>query len=162
MAFWSRPTPPLFLKLLISLRPYHSHTCNSLLPVPQRIRTVEATINCATCPCQSFLHAPNPSTDGAVRSINGFAESYSSFSSVQDPVLENRMSLVQSPARPIFLPRTDDRHCDRIHFSLASVHCFDNGYVIKQPVARREYCAEYWFNRSPGMQGKFHWSQRYN
>ena len=28
--------------------------------------------------------------------------------------------------------------------SLTAVRCFDNGYVGKQPVARKEYCAEYW------------------
>ena len=58
---------------------------------------------------------------------------------MQDPILENRMSLVQSPARPIFLLRTYDSHCDRIHSSLAAVHCFDNGYVKKRPMAWKEY-----------------------
>ena len=27
---------------------------------------------------------------------------------------------------------------------LSAVHCFDNGYVGKEPVAWKEYCAEYW------------------
>ena len=27
---------------------------------------------------------------------------------------------------------------------LTAVQCFDNGYVGKQPVALKEYCAEYW------------------
>ena len=49
--------------------------------------------------------------------------------------LENRRSLVQSPARPIFFPRTHDSQCDRIHSSLIAVLCFDNAYVGKQPVA---------------------------
>ena len=31
---------------------------------------------------------------------------------------------------------------NRIHSSLAAVHCFDNGYFGKQPVALKEYCAE--------------------
>ena len=31
-----------------------------------------------------------------------------------------------------------------IHISLTAVHCFDNGYVGKQPVAWKEHCAEYW------------------
>ena len=35
-------------------------------------------------------------------------------------------------------------HCDRIHSSLTAVHCFENGYVIKQPVAWRDYCMEHW------------------
>ena len=87
---------------------------------------------------------PNPWTDGAGRSISGCTESYSSFGSIQDPVLENRMPLIRSPVWPIFLLRTDDSHCDRIHSSLPAVHCFDNGYVGKQPLAWREYCAEYW------------------
>ena len=38
----------------------------------------------------------------------------------------------------------DDSHCDRIHSSLTAVRCFDIGYVGKQPVAWKEYCAEYW------------------
>ena len=32
----------------------------------------------------------------------------------------------------------------RIHFSLTAVHCFDNRYVRKQPVAWKEYCVNYW------------------
>ena len=38
----------------------------------------------------------------------------------------------------------DDSHCDKIPSSLTAVHCFDDGYVEKQPVAWKEYCAEYW------------------
>ena len=38
----------------------------------------------------------------------------------------------------------DDSYCDRIRSSLTTVHCFNNGYVGKQPVAWKEYCAEYW------------------
>ena len=45
---------------------------------------------------------------------------------------------------PIFFPRIDDSHCDRIHSSLTAVCCYDNGYVGKQPVAQKEYFAEYW------------------
>ena len=33
---------------------------------------------------------------------------------------------------------------DRIHSSLTAVHCFNNGYVGKQPVAWKEYCVGYW------------------
>ena len=47
-------------------------------------------------------------------------------------------------AWPIFFPRIDDCHCDRIHSSLTGVCCFDNGYLGKQPVASKEYYAEYW------------------
>ena len=54
---------------------------------------------------------------------------------------ENWISLVRSPARLIFFPRIDDNHCDRNHSSLAAVRCFDNGYLGKQPVAWKEYCA---------------------
>ena len=49
--------------------------------------------------------------------------------------------MVRSQARPIFLLRIDDSHCDRIH---SSVRCFNNGLVGKQPVAWKENCAEYW------------------
>ena len=27
---------------------------------------------------------------------------------------------------------------------LTDVNCFDNGYVVKQPVACKEYCAKFW------------------
>ena len=52
--------------------------------------------------------------------------------------------MVQSPAGPIFFPRNDNSHCNRIHSSLTAVHCLDNGYVRKQPVDWKEYCVEYW------------------
>ena len=45
-------------------------------------------------------------------------------------------------ALPIFFLRIDDSHCIRIHSSLTAVHCFQDGYVRKQPVAWKEYCAE--------------------
>ena len=57
--------------------------------------------------------------------------------------LENRGSLVRSPARPIFFPRINDSQSDRIHCSLIVVRCFDNGYVGKQPEAWKDYRAEY-------------------
>ena len=37
-----------------------------------------------------------------------------------------------------------DHQSDRIHSSLTAVCCFNNGYVGKQPVAWKEYSAEYW------------------
>ena len=37
----------------------------------------------------------------------------------------------------------DDSHSDRIHSWLIGVRCFDDGYVEKQLVVRKEYCAEY-------------------
>ena len=58
--------------------------------------------------------------------------------------LWNRRSQIRSSAWPIFIPRIDDSHCDRIHSCLTAVHCFDIGYVGKQPVAWKEYCVEYW------------------
>ena len=39
---------------------------------------------------------------------------------------------------------TDDSQCNWIHSSLTAVCCFGSGYVGKQPVARKEYWAEYW------------------
>ena len=38
----------------------------------------------------------------------------------------------------------DDGHCDRDHSSLTAVSRFKNGFVGKQLVAWKEYCAEYW------------------
>ena len=51
-----------------------------------------------------------------------------------------RTCTVRSPVRPIFFPRMS--HCDRIYSSFTADHCFDDGYVRKQPVALKEYCAE--------------------
>ena len=48
------------------------------------------------------------------------------------------------PIQLLFLLRIDDKHWDRIHSSLTTIHCFDNGCVGKQPVVWKEYCAEYW------------------
>ena len=56
--------------------------------------------------------------------------------------LENNKSLVRSRARPIFFPRIDDSNCDRSHSSLTAVHCFDDKYVGKQPMAWKKYCAQ--------------------
>ena len=55
--------------------------------------------------------------------------------------------MVRSLAWPVFFPRINDSHCDRIHSSLTIVHCFDNGYVEKQAVAWKEYYAEYWLKQ---------------
>ena len=43
-----------------------------------------------------------------------------------------------------YLKAIDDGHCDRIHSSLTTVRCFEKGYQEKQPMAWKEYCAEYW------------------
>ena len=51
-----------------------------------------------------------------------------------------RLKNMRSPARPVFFPSIGDR----IHSSLTAVRCLDNGYVGKEPVAWKEYCAEYW------------------
>ena len=57
--------------------------------------------------------------------------------------IHSSLSLVQSPAQPLFFLRNDNSHCNRIHSTVAAVLCFDNSYVGKQPVAWREYCGEY-------------------
>ena len=46
------------------------------------------------------------------------------------------MSLVRSPARSIFFPRTDDSHFHRIHSSLTTVLCFDNGWKAASGLER--------------------------
>ena len=68
--------------------------------------------------------------------------------------LENRGSLVRSPAKLMFFPRIDDSHCDRIHSSLTADHCFDNGYVGKQPVAWKDNCTEYWLKQLQESMGR--------
>ena len=45
------------------------------------------------------------------------------------------------PAQPIYFRRIDGCHCNWIH-SFSAVHCFDHGYVGKQQVAWKEFCAE--------------------
>ena len=52
------------------------------------------------------------------------------------------------PIQPTFFLRIDDCHCDRIHSFLIDVHCFHNGYVRKQPMAWKEYCAEHWLKKN--------------
>ena len=54
--------------------------------------------------------------------------------------LKNMRSQVRSPARPVVFPSIGDR----IHSSLTAVRCLDSGYAGKEPVAWKEYCAEYW------------------
>ena len=68
------------------------------------------------------------------------AESHSSVDSIADL----RTGGLWFDPWPILFPRIDDSHCDRIHCSLTTVCCFDNGYVGKQPVTWKEYCAEHW------------------
>ena len=58
--------------------------------------------------------------------------------------LRTGLWLVRSPGWLILFRRIDDSHCDRIYSSLTAVRCFDNGFVGKQPVTWKEYCAEYW------------------
>ena len=63
--------------------------------------------------------------------------------------LENMRLLV------IFFSRIDNSHCNRIYSSLTAVDCFDNGYAGKQPVAWKEYCAEYWLKELQESMDRF-------
>ena len=65
----------------------------------------------------------------------------SSIGSVRD--LRTGGRWFDSSARQILFPRIDDSHYDRMHSSLTAAHCFDDDYVGMQPVAWKEYCAEY-------------------
>ena len=51
--------------------------------------------------------------------------------------------LVQSTAGPYFFKKIDDSYCARVYSSLTDDHCFDLGYVEKQPAAWREYQSEH-------------------
>ena len=42
----------------------------------------------------------------------------------------------------LFFLGINDSHCGRINSSLIVVHCFDDGYVGKQPASWKKYCAE--------------------
>ena len=52
------------------------------------------------------------------------------------------ISSIDNPA-PMFFPRIDDSHYDRIHPSWTTVYCFHDGYERKQPVAWIEYNEKY-------------------
>ena len=80
------------------------------------------------------------------------AEPNRSVGSVADSRREGRWF---DPCSANILPKIDDSHCDRIHFSLSAVRYFDNGYVGKQPVAWKEYCAEYWLKELQESMDKF-------
>ena len=51
------------------------------------------------------------------------------------------------PAWQKFFLKVDDNHCKWIHSSLTVVCCFNNGYVGKQQVVWKEYCAAYWLKK---------------
>ena len=80
------------------------------------------------------------------------AEPNRSVGSVADLRREGRWF---DPCSANILPKIDDSHCDRIHSSLTAVRYFDNGYVGKQPVAWKEYCAEYWLKKLQESMDKF-------
>ena len=73
--------------------------------------------------------------------IGSLAEPHSSVSSIAD--LRTGGHWLDPQSQPIFFPRIDDSHCDRIH-SLSPLSTVSTiGYVGKQLVAWKEYCAEY-------------------
>ena len=65
-----------------------------------------------------------------------------------------------------FFPMIDGSHCDRIHSFLTAVKCFNYGYVGKQPVEWKEFCAKYWlkeFQESMGRcTGRFDLAEKRN
>ena len=61
---------------------------------------------------------------------------------VSVPGLKTRGRWFEPRLGQYYFPRIDESYFDRIHSSLAAVFCFDNGYVGKQPVASKEYCAD--------------------
>ena len=60
-----------------------------------------------------FCRAPPPPTH---------THTHSPRSSVSVEDLRTEGHWFKSPTRPIFFPRIDDSHCDRIHFSLTADH----------------------------------------
>ena len=46
------------------------------------------------------------------------------------------------PASANIFPRIGDSHCNRIHSSVTAVHCFDDVYVGKHPVAWKRVMCE--------------------
>ena len=59
----------------------------------------------------------------------------------------------ESPARSILFLRIDDSHCDSIYSPLMAVHCFNDGYMGKQPVAWKEYWCGALVKRTEGKHG---------
>ena len=55
----------------------------------------------------------------------------------------------------LLFPRFDDSHCHRIHSSCTGVYCFVNDYVEKQPVAWKDFCAEYLLKEPREIMGRF-------
>ena len=64
---------------------------------------------------------------------------HSSFGSMQD--LRTGGCCFNLGSANIF-SRIDDSQCEKIHSSLITTHYFNYGYVGKQLVAWKEYCAE--------------------
>ena len=75
------------------------------------------------------------------RTLNAFSKGIGSCQPAQSAQADMSQNFLLASK---LLPRIDDSHCDRIHSSLTAVRCFDNGYLGKQPVAWKEYWAEYW------------------
>ena len=57
-------------------------------------------------------------------------------------------SLVGFKSQPIFFLRIDDSHCCKICCFPIPVHCFEDGYVGKQPVPWKVYSAENWLKNT--------------
>ena len=108
----------------------------------QPARSAQADLSRDILLSVSFLNFEGP-INPVIQSfvIQKSAEPHSSVGSVQN--LRTWGCWFDLPARPIFFTRIDDSHCDRIHSTLTAVHCFGNGYVGNQPVAWKEYCAEF-------------------
>ena len=67
-----------------------------------------------------------------------------------------------SACRPIFFPRIDDSHCDRIHFSLTAVRCFYDGCVGKAASGLGRILCGVLVKRTPGKHGPVHWPPHYS
>ena len=77
------------------------------------------------------------------------AKPYSSAGSVQDL----RTGHWLDPVLGLLFFQIDDSYCDRIHSSLITVHCFNNGYVGKQLVTWRECCGKCWLKKKKAWIG---------
>ena len=78
------------------------------------------------------------------------AEPHSSVGSVQDLRTGGRM--FNTRAWPIFFPRIDDSHCDRILSYLTAVHSFDNGSGESSQWLERILCRVL-VKKNPGKYG---------
>ena len=105
---------------------------------PYKIPSAFCSVKIPRCMCCPFQRAEPHSSVGSVRCG-----------------LENRRSLIRSPARPIFFPRIDDSYCDSILFLCHRCLLFRQWLCGKAASGLKEYCAGYWLKELQESMDRF-------